>query len=203
MSSVNILIAGIGGQGVLSASRLLAQAVLSTGGHVVVGDAFGASQREGSVVSNVRIGPAAHGPLIGQGMADFLIAFEPFEALRSLPYLASHGAVVVNAHPVIPMGDLLGGTYPPLEEVWQKLGDASDAVYRVEATETASRIAAQYGSHYDITNVVILGAAGLIKGFPVGGDLLEQTLRARFSGTILAMNVEAVAAGQGLMGIRA
>ncbi len=202
MGSVNILIAGIGGQGILSASRLLAQAVLSTGGHVVV-DAFGASQREGSVVSNVRIGPAAHGPLIGQGMADFLIAFEPFEALLSLPYLASHGAVIVNAQSVIPMGDQLNATYPPLKEVWQRLGGASDAVYRVEATETASRIAAQYGSHYDITNVVILGAASLVKGFPVGGELLEQTLRARFSDTILAMNVEAVAAGQGLMGIQA
>lgn len=203
MSSVNILITGIGGQGILSASRLLAQAVLSTGGHVVVGDAFGASQREGSVVSNVRIGPAVHGPLIGRGMADFLIAFEPFEALRSLHYLAPRGVAVVNSQPVIPVGDQLNGTYPPLKEVWQRLGEASDAVHRVAATDMASRIAAQYESRYDITNVVILGAASLVKGFPVVGEVLEQTLQARFSSTALAMNLEALAAGQGLIRVQA
>jgi len=202
MSSVNVLITGIGGQGILSASRLLAQAVLSIGGHVVVGDAFGASQREGSVVSNVRIGPSVHGPLIGHEMADFLIAFEPFEALRARHHLAPHGVVVTSIQPAIPVGDQLDGTYPPLEEVWQRLGENGNAVHRVMATETASRIAAQYESRYDITNVVILGAASLVEGFPVGGELLEQTLRARFSSTALAMNLEALAAGQGLIKVR-
>jgi len=199
MSSINILITGIGGQGILSASRLLSRAVLSEGGHVVVGDAFGASQREGSVVSNVRIGPEVHGPLIGYGMADFLIAFEPFEALRSIPYLSSDGVAIVNGTPIVPVGDLLSGSYPPLEDVWAQLDKASGVVHRIDATHEASRIAARYGSRYDITNVVILGAASLIQGFPVDGDLLERTLQARFSEMVLSMNIEAVAAGRGLI----
>jgi len=199
MREMNILITGIGGQGILSASRLLAQAVQSMGEKVIVGDAFGASQREGSVTSNVRIGSHVHGPMIAPGMADYLIAFEPYEALRCLHYLAPEAEVIANTQPIIPIRDQLSGSYPSIEEVWRSLKAKSKTVYQIPASETATRIAAQYKRRYDITNVVILGAASAINGFPIKGDLLKATLQARFHGPTLTMNLEALEAGQALM----
>ncbi len=199
MREMNILITGIGGQGILSASRLLAQAVQGLGEKVLIGDAFGASQREGSVTSNVRIGSHVHGPMIAPGRADYLIAFEPYEALRCLHYLAPEAEVVANAQPIIPIRDQLSGSFPSIEEVWKSLRAASKTVYQVPASKIAAQIAAQYQSHYDITNVVILGAASATNGFPINGDLLRTTLQTRFRGPTLTMNLEALEAGQALM----
>ncbi len=107
MRETNIVIAGVGGQGVLSASRLVAQAAIDAGQRVVVGDTFGASQREGSVMSTVRIGDRVRGGLVALGSADFLIAFEPYEALRRLHFLRDGAAAIVNSAPVIPVHQVL------------------------------------------------------------------------------------------------
>jgi len=199
MREMNILITGIGGQGILSASRLLAQAVQGISEKVLIGDAFGASQREGSVMSNVRIGSHVHGPMIAPGKANCLIAFEPYEALRCLHYLAPEAEVIANTQPTIPIRDQLSGSFPSIEEVWKSLKAKSKTVYQVPASETAAQIAARYQSHYDITNVVILGAASATNHFPIKGDLLRTTLQRRFRGPTLTMNLEALEAGQALM----
>jgi len=199
MRETNILITGIGGQGIISASRLLAQAAQSSGEKVIVGETFGASQREGSVMSNVRIGKGVYGPLIALGKADYLIAFEPYEAVRCLNYLSSDGVVITNTQVSIPVRDQMLGTYLPLKEVWQILKEKAKALYCLQATQVAARVAAKYQSHYDVTNVVILGAATAIDGFPIDEELLEGTLRTRFKPSSFSMNLEALKAGRALM----
>jgi len=196
MSTVNVLIAGVGGQGVVSAARLLAQAVLDSGRKVIVGQTFGASQRGGSVHTSVRIGDEVHGPLIGLKMADFLLAFDPYESLRYLQFLAPTGIVIVNDQPDVPVRDQLAKTFPPLEEAWQILKAKTKGLYRLSATRIARQIATRYGGRVDITNTVILGAATAVEDFPVDVGMLKRTLERRFKSKALSMNLEALKAGR-------
>jgi len=199
MRETNILITGIGGQGIISASRLLAQAVQSTGEKVIVGETFGASQREGSVMSNVRIGQTVYGPMIAPGTANYLIALEPYEALRCLHFLSVDGVVIVNSVALVPFRDQESGSYPPLTEVWNQVDESAHAVFHLEATQVAARIAARYQSRHDVTNVIMLGAATALDDFPVDETLLKATLKARFKQSSLSMNLEALEAGRALM----
>lgn len=103
----NVLLAGVGGQGTVLASRLIAAAALARGETAHTAETIGMAQRGGSVVSHVRIGEGAHSPLIPHGMADVLIGFEPAEAVRALPYLKTGGTAVVCTAAVKPVTDAL------------------------------------------------------------------------------------------------
>ena len=83
----NCLLCGVGGQGVVLASRLIAFAAMEKGNFVRTTETIGMAQRGGSVVSHVRMGEQVHSPLIPEGEADVILAFEPGEAVRCLPYL--------------------------------------------------------------------------------------------------------------------
>ncbi|SFM32948.1 indolepyruvate oxidoreductase subunit beta [Methanolobus profundi] len=98
----DILIAGVGGQGVVLASRLLATAAMDAGFHVATAETIGMAQREGSVTSHVRIGDDVCGSLIPQGKADLLIGLEPAEAARNILFLSKDGNMVVNEHAIMP-----------------------------------------------------------------------------------------------------
>ncbi len=103
----NILLAGVGGQGTVLASRLIAAAAMARGEVAHTAETIGMAQRGGSVVSHVRIGEGASSPLIPRGAADALIGFEPAEAVRALPYLKAGGTVVVCTAAVKPVTDAL------------------------------------------------------------------------------------------------
>ncbi|MDK2912042.1 MAG: indolepyruvate ferredoxin oxidoreductase, beta subunit [Methanolobus sp.] len=98
----DILIAGVGGQGVVLASRLLATAAMDAGFHVATAETIGMAQREGSVTSHVRIGDDVCGSLIPQGTADLIIGLEPAEAARNLGYMRKGGSIIVNEHAIVP-----------------------------------------------------------------------------------------------------
>lgn len=104
---LNILLAGVGGQGTVLASRLLANAAIQRGETAHTAETIGMAQRGGSVVSHVRIGADAYSPLIPKGRADVIIGFEPAEAVRALPYLKQGGTVVVSSAAVKPVTDAL------------------------------------------------------------------------------------------------
>lgn len=105
----NILLCGVGGQGTVLASRLLAEAAMEKGRHVRTAETIGMAQRGGGVVSHVRIGDEIHSPLIPKGGADVILGFEPGEAVRCLPYLKPEGTLVVNTKAVKPVTATLGG----------------------------------------------------------------------------------------------
>ena len=109
MSRKDILLAGVGGQGTVLASKILARCAIARGEAAHTAETIGMAQRGGCVTSHVRIGECS-APLIARGCADAIIAFEPAEAVRALPYLKKDGAVIVNTAAVKPVTDTLAST---------------------------------------------------------------------------------------------
>jgi indolepyruvate ferredoxin oxidoreductase beta subunit len=108
--SKNILLCGVGGQGTVLASRLIASAAMEKGLNVRTAETIGMAQRGGCVVSHVRTGSEIHSPLIPTGSADVIIGFEPAEAVRNLSFLKPGGTVVVNNRAIKPVTSSLGGS---------------------------------------------------------------------------------------------
>lgn len=103
----DILICGVGGQGTVLASKIIAAAAMEAGDPVHSAETIGMAQRGGPVTSHVRIGEEAYSPLIPFGNADMILAFEPAEAVRNLRYLKPDGIVIVNSVPVKPVTESL------------------------------------------------------------------------------------------------
>jgi indolepyruvate ferredoxin oxidoreductase beta subunit len=152
---INVLIAGVGGQGNLLASRLLAAAANPKGFQVTIGETKGASQRSGSVTSHIRFSQTPLGPLIPREMAHIILGFEPLETLRaSRKYSSERTTVLVNPAPVAPMLVAQGlQPYPHIDGILSDLKSMNESVYVVEATELAK----QAGDPI-VLNVVMLGA---------------------------------------------
>jgi indolepyruvate ferredoxin oxidoreductase beta subunit len=113
---LNCLITGVGGQGTVLLSRLIGAAAITRGFDVRGSETIGMAQRGGSVVSHIRLGQNIHSPLIPHRKADLIIAFEPGEGVRVLPFLAPAGCMLVLDRGVIPVTDMLRGrTYKPAE----------------------------------------------------------------------------------------
>ena len=101
--STSVILCGVGGQGTVLASKLIASAAMECGLPVKTAETIGMSQRGGSVFSHLRLGEGVACPLMGTGSADLIIAFEPAEAVRQLPFLREGGSVVVSNAPVVPV----------------------------------------------------------------------------------------------------
>jgi len=152
-----ILLVGIGGQGVLSAGRWIGDAATECGIPVVVGQIHGLSQRGGPVQAPVALGGARSWE-IADGMADYLVAFEPMEAARALRKVSERTTAIVNIRPIVP-GSLqsAGRPYPPLASLLGPVGEAAGSFTAIDATTLAEAA----GSHRSL-NVVMLGMlAGL------------------------------------------
>ena len=183
----SVMIVGVGGQGTLLASRLLGAAMAAEGYDVKVSEVHGVSQRGGSVGTYVRYGEKVYSPIIEEGEADIVLAFEQLEAARYLPYLKKGGAVVVNTQKMDPMPVVTGSTtYPEgLLEDMEKKG------VRVLALDALS-LAEEAGSAKAV-NVVLIGAMAK----SLGGEqevwlkAIEETVPAKF----LEMNRKAFALG--------
>ncbi|MFX4260751.1 indolepyruvate oxidoreductase subunit beta [Pelotomaculum propionicicum] len=153
---INLLIAGVGGQGNILVSEILAKAAAAVGYKVTVGESYGMSQRGGSVSSHIRLSrKSIYGPIIPAGCADVIIGFEPVEAARAAMEFGSPGVkIIVNPRPVYPVGVLMGkDNYPDIDKLLGKLKDISAQVYIIESTEIASR-----AGNPVMQNIVMVGA---------------------------------------------
>ena len=117
---MNIMIVGVGGQGTLLASRILGAAAQNIGMDVKLSEVHGMSQRGGSVVTYVRYGEKVASPVIEQGGADVILAFEQLEAYRYLPYLKQGGTMIVNTQKTDPMPVICGAADYP-ENILEKI----------------------------------------------------------------------------------
>lgn len=150
----NIVLCGVGGQGTVLASKLIAAAAMKKGLPVMSAETIGMAQRGGSVFSHIRIGEGLHSPMIAEGTADVLIAFEPGEAVRMLPYLKPDGHVVVSSHPIMPVTSTLSGAAYNGEDMIQYLQTHTKHLLVVD-TEAACT---ELGSP-KVMNVLLLGTA--------------------------------------------
>jgi indolepyruvate ferredoxin oxidoreductase, beta subunit len=147
----NIVIVGVGGQGIILSSKIISELALSNGLDIKQSEVHGMSQRGGSVISYVRYGKKVYSPLIEKGAADILIAFEKVEALRYADYLNKDSIVVLNDYELPPVAVALGySTYP--SNINNKLKSITKNLYSIKASDIASEIGT-----IKITNVIILG----------------------------------------------
>ncbi|HNR12825.1 MAG TPA: indolepyruvate oxidoreductase subunit beta [Thermodesulfobacteriota bacterium] len=132
----NLLLVGVGGQGVVVASKILTEAALLAGFDVKKSEVHGMAQRGGSVVSQVRFGPTVYSPLIKRGEADVLLSFEQLETLRYLEYLSTRALVILNNHRILPPSVSMGvEAYP--EDIATRVKKLFKHTYLVEGIELA------------------------------------------------------------------
>lgn len=148
----NIMIVGVGGQGTLLTSRILGRLMLNIGYDVKISEVHGMAQRGGSVVTFVRYGEKVYEPIVEEGCADVLIAFECLEALRYAHFLKKNGALIVNNQRIDPMPVVIGAAKYP-EGIIEEL-EKEYRVYKVDALDEAREL-----GNTKVFNSVVLGIA--------------------------------------------
>ena len=189
MSTKNIMIVGVGGQGTLLASRILGNAVIRKGYDVKVSEVHGMSQRGGSVVTYVKFGDAVHSPIIDKGEADIILAFECLEAYRALPWLKKGGKMIVNDQMINPMPVITGAAEYPTDI----LGKLSAAV---DLTAVDALSLAQKAGNAKAVNVVLIGV--MAKNTEISYEDWVETIKATVPPKFLEANLKAFDLGYNL-----
>ncbi len=158
METKNIMIVGVGGQGTLLTSRILGKLAIDAGYDVKLSEVHGMAQRGGSVVTYVRFGDKVAEPIVEEGQADVLIAFEKLEALRYLHFLKKDGVVIVNDQKIEPITVVIGAAVYP-DNILDTL-ESSHKTVVVKAMEEAKKLGTPKAF-----NVVVLGAAAKYMDF--------------------------------------
>jgi indolepyruvate ferredoxin oxidoreductase beta subunit len=167
----DILISGVGGQGTVLASRLLAAAAINQGCFARTSETIGMSQRGGCVVSHVRINSEDSSSIIPFGSADMLIAFELSEAARSLPRLSKDGCCIVNTQIIKPVSASLGNSSYDIEAIKKSIESNSKEVYFIDGYSLAEK-----AGTVKAVNVVLLGAAAAASKMPLSKDALLEAI---------------------------
>ena len=172
MQTRNIMIVGVGGQGTLIASRILGGIAVTAGYDVKVSEVHGMAQRGGSVVTFVRYGDKVEEPIVEEGCADVLIAFERLEAKRYAHFLKKDGVLIVNDTRIDPMPVVIGAAEYP-ENIIEDI-EKNHTVYRADATAIAMEL-----GNPRCFNVVILGMAARHMDYKVEDwyDIIERTVK--------------------------
>ena len=158
METKNIMIVGVGGQGTLLTSRIIGKTALNQGYQVKISEVHGMAQRGGSVVTFVRYGDNVCEPVVEEGMADVLIAFERLEAERYAHFLKKDGVIIVNDCRIDPMTVVIGAKQYP-ENIIERLS-ANHKVYLIDANKMAIEL-----GNSKVFNSIVLGLAAKIIGF--------------------------------------
>ena len=191
--SKNIVLCGVGGQGTILASRLIAAAAMKKGIPVKTAETIGMAQRGGSVFSHLRIGEGAGSPMVGKGKADLIIAFEPAEAVRQLPFLKKGGSVVVSKRPVMPVSAMIGASRYDVNKILDYLRANVANLTEIDGDKAAEELGSS-----KVLNVLLLGAAAQMGALPFGKDELLQAIRTLVKPRLVEMNEKALELGMSL-----
>lgn len=188
-SECDLVIVGVGGQGVILISDVLGRAAVLAGKPVCGAETHGMAQRGGSVINHTRIG-CSFSPLVALGGADVLLALEPGEALRFARYLSPEGVVLVNTRPVLPATVTAGlASYPPIPKILSSLSEHCSRVLDMDATALAGKAGTAQAM-----NVVMLGA--LSRFIPLSEESILQCLAQVVPARFLEANKRAFALGK-------
>ena len=185
----DILICGVGGQGTVLASKIIAAAAMEEGSPVHSAETIGMAQRGGSVTSHVRIGGEAYSPLIPFGGADMLLAFEPGEAVRNLRYLKKGGIAVVNTSAVKPVTESLKETGYDGSEMIAYLKEKCSCIF-----VNAEEVCRPFGST-KFFNIIMLGVAAGSGHLGLEKDTLLKQIEQRVPSRFLDVNLRAFQTG--------
>ncbi|HWR88653.1 MAG TPA: indolepyruvate oxidoreductase subunit beta [Dissulfurispiraceae bacterium] len=190
METMSILFAGVGGQGIVLASKIVAKTAFNAGLMVKESELHGMAQRGGSVISHVRFGSDVHSPLIPRGKADILVALEELEGLRSLPYVKKGGRVIINKKQVMPSSlDAGSPGYP--EDVRERFEAMGIAVDSVNALEIAKGL-----GNLKVENIVIVGL--LSRYLPLPLPAWEAAIRESVPPKTIDINMQGFQKGREL-----
>lgn len=159
----DVVLSGVGGQGILLASQVIAQAAMKKGLKVMMAETHGMAQRGGSVISHVRLGDV-YGALIPEGNADVVVGFEYMETFRQLKFLKEGEKLIMNTHKIKPV---TLDEYPEFDYSLSKY-----SVLRLNATDIAMNL-----GNIIVTNMVLLGAVSTFGDLPVSADELKNTIK--------------------------
>jgi len=183
MKTTSVMIVGVGGQGSLLASKLLGRLLVDEGFDVKVSEVHGMSQRGGSVVTYVRFGDKVYSPIVTDGEADVIIAFEKLEAARYARYLKADGKMVVNTQQIDPMPVIIGAAEYPVDVLNELTAKGVD----VDALD-ALTLAEQAGSSKAV-NIVLMGKAA--KQFDIPYDRWITAIETTVAHNFIEMNKKA------------
>ena len=190
MKKLDLLLTGVGGQGVILASDVIAEAALAAGYDVKKTDTIGMAQRGGSVISHVRMARQVWSPLIKEGEVDILVAFEKLEAARWSNYLRPGGIAIVNNQALPPLSVSLGNErYPSDEEVTDILKRRTDSIYFVNGTSRVREL-----GNIRTLNIFMLGCVSLF--VPLKVHIWKDCISQRVPSNIRQINIIAFDQGR-------
>lgn len=206
---INILLAGVGGQGTVLAAKILALAASTKGWKVRTAETIGMAQRGGSVVSHVRIGndgEDVYAPLVTQGSADLIIAFEPGEAARCLPYLSKNGTIVTATTTVEPVSASIGAQPYDAHQILESIQLSLYNVMVKSITRGRTRkqlqsrvipvddaaIIEKLGGNRKVLNSIMLAVAVAQNCLPLTLDDLAAAISACVKPQFVEMNIKAI-----------
>jgi len=193
VETLNFMITGVGGQGTILSSDILAAVGVRAGYDVKKSDILGLAVRGGSVLGHIRWGEEVHSPIVPEGRVDYLIAFEILEGLRRLDQLRDGGTVLINEQEIHPASVSSGlAEYPGEEAVRVALEATTEKAYRVPGLEMAQAV-----GNAKVLNVVLLGALSALLW--VEAEVWEEVLRERVPARFTELNLEAFERGRGWM----
>ncbi len=191
-TTTNVLLCGVGGQGVLLASEVLAAAAMLSGRDVKKSEVHGMAQRGGAVTSHVRWGEKVHSPLIERGTADVILSFEPGEALRWSHYLRPDGVILTAKEPIYSVLVSSGAeTYP--EDVLQRLEERAGRLIPVDALQEVTAL-----GNPRAVNILLLGMLSVFVDIPAGR--WKEAIQARVPKKTIESNLRAFERGRELAG---
>lgn len=190
MKSYKIYISGVGGQGIIKTSVVMGEAAMKMGKPVVMSEIHGMAQRGGVVSTELKIGPA-RSPIIPEGEADLILAFEPLEALRAINKIDQNGYIVTNTSPILPFNISADKhSYPEISSILEELSFKSNQLFALDAFDIAKK-----AGHILSLNMVMLGCAAAVPKFPIDKTVLIESMKDNLPSKSLNINLEAFKEG--------
>jgi len=187
LKELNIIIAGVGGQGVVLISEILGSAAVRDGFKVRGSEVLGMAQRGGPVFSNIRLGTEVEAPVNAEGTCDILVALEPSEALRNIQYMNNNSVVILNTHKVIPTSvTLRKNRYPGIEKIQEKLKATSVKGIAIDALSLAEKV-----GNLQTVNVVMLGSLFGCGKVPVKIETVKECIQQHVPAKVVGINIKA------------
>ncbi len=187
MSTKNILIVGVGGQGTLLTSRVLGNLALDLDMDVKLSEVHGMAQRGGSVVTYVKFGDKVYSPLVEVGQADIIIAFEKLEAFRAIQYLKDDGELIVNNQAIKPMPVITGSKQYP-DKIIERIKNFTNNIHVVDALAVAKEL-----GNFKIANTVLVGS--LARKMDISKEYWIEALKKTVPKKTIDINIKAFEIG--------
>jgi indolepyruvate ferredoxin oxidoreductase beta subunit len=190
LKKMDLLVTGVGGQGVVLASDIIGETAIAAGYDVKKTDTLGMAQRGGSVVSHLRLAEKVWSPLIKEGEADLLLAFEKMEAARWSHYIKKNAIVIINSYEQPPLSVSLGQIkYPTDDEIKAALKRRTDKIYFIDANKRALEL-----GNVRTLNIFMLGCFSVFA--PMDAQVWKDSIKRRMPEKLVDINLKAFELGR-------